>query len=113
MSQSSSLFSSDASSTGWGGDAALVRGLVHARAGRRPFAKVQTLDDGKQFGGLAAGAALAGWALLRLEDDRGLELLVGTRGPVTLTFQNRWEVSCWLNGLASSGALGRWEPAHA
>jgi hypothetical protein len=112
VSQSPSLLAEEGGLIRWGSDAALVRGLVHARAGRRPFARVQTLDDGKEFGRLAAGAALAEWALLRVEDDHGLELLVATRGAVTLTFENRSEVASWLNHLAHTGELGRLDPVH-
>jgi hypothetical protein len=86
--------------------------LLHSRAGRQPFAKVPTLQQEKEFATLASGAALAGFALSRIEDDAGMELLVATGGAITLSFQNRREVAAWLNGLLLSGRLGRWKPSH-
>lgn len=95
-------------------DAALVHGLIHARAGRRPYTVVLSQREEKDLSSLAAGAALAGYTLIRTADDRGLEVLIATRGPVTLTFENRSQVGAWLNHLVAGGALGRWEaPSHA
>lgn len=88
-------------------DHALVRGLIHARAGRRPFALVPTLQDEKLLSTLVAGAAWAGFALLSIEADDGTELLLATRGAETIRFENREQVGAWLNGLVACRALPR------
>lgn len=90
-------------------DHALVRGLIHARSGRRRYVRVPTVEDEKILGTLTAGAALGGFTLMRMEDDAGMEILVATCGPVTLSFENRAQVASWLNHLAATNALGRTE----
>jgi len=93
---------------GWGADAALVCGLMHARAraGRRPYVRLPARADEKELCALTAGAALAGFALVSLEDDSGSEMLIATRGAETIRFENRQQLGAWLNHLHSRSALG-------
>jgi hypothetical protein len=90
-----------------GGDF-LVRGLLHFRAGRRPYVAVLDRDREKWATTLAAGAAIRGFALARLADDAGLELFVATRGAETIQLANLEQVSAWLDHLYTTP-----EPAGA
>jgi hypothetical protein len=84
----------------------LVRGLIHARAGRRPYVRLPTVAEAKLLMMLTAGAARIGFVLLSMEGDDGTELLVATRGAETIRFENRQQVGAWLNHLHACGTVG-------
>lgn len=78
---------------------ALVRGLHHARSGRRRYVRTPTVADEKMLATLTAGAAWMGFVLLSVEGDDGMEMLVATREAETIRFENRQQVGAWLNHL--------------
>jgi hypothetical protein len=80
---------------------------MHARAGRRPYVGQPGRVDEKELSALMAGSALAGFALVSMEDDSGSEVLIATRGAETIRFENRQQVGSWLNHLHTCGALGQ------
>jgi hypothetical protein len=99
----------DPTARNWGCDAALVRGLMHARAGRRPYVRQPGRLHEKELNTLIARAALAGFTLVQIEDATGCEVLIATRGAETIRFQNRQQAGAWLNHLGACGALGQAE----
>jgi hypothetical protein len=74
-----------------------VQDLVLARAPRRPFTLVMPTGEAKRFATVAAAAALAGYELVRFEDDDGCEAFLATRDASTLHFRSIAEADAWVD----------------
>lgn len=78
---------------------AAVLGLMAHRTSARPFTQVLPIRAAKALASRMAQAALAGFALQRIEGDAGVEEFVATSGAQTLRFQSAMSVDSWLDHL--------------